>query len=195
MDRDQPRVDGPAYGSREQQRSAYLQGEWGNPLTTKPTGGRILNALQLPYFMLLPPRGYAVLTTTGRKTGKRRRKCVRAVRDGDKVYLVSLPGRYGAWFRNIQAQPQVKLRMRGGTFDGVAREITDRDEYENARTIYCRTVSLFDRLAYLNHRTGRPTAERIREMLQRWFTVCTPLVVELPGRQEGSSLRHPSRSQ
>ena len=164
---------------REQQRRAYLEGEWGNPLTTKRTGGRILNALQLPFFMLRPPRGYAVLMTTGRKTGKRRRKCVRAIRDGDKVYLVSLPGRYSAWFRNIQAQPQVKLRMRGGTFDGVAREITEPEEREHARRIYCETITLFDRLSYLNHRTGRPTAERIRQMFDRWLTVCTPLVVEL----------------
>ena len=179
MNPDRPGRSGPTYASREQQREAYLEGEWGNPLTTKPTGSRILNALQQPYFMLLPPHGYAVLTTTGRKTGKRRRKCVRAIRNGDKVYLVSLPGKYGGWFRNIQAQPQVKLRMRGGIFDGVAREITDRDEYETARAIYCDTVYPFDRGSYVNHRTGRPTEERIREMLERWFTVCTPLVIEL----------------
>ena len=185
MDREQPRLDGSSV-SRDQQRNAYLEGEWGNPLTTKRIGGRILNALQVPYFMLSPPRGYAVLTTIGRKTGKRRRNCVRAIRDGDKVYLVSLPGKYGAWFRNIQARPQVKLRMRGGTYDGVAREITDRDEYETARAIYCGSLNPFDRGAYLNHRTGRPTPERIREMLERWFTVCTPLVVELSGRQKGT---------
>jgi deazaflavin-dependent oxidoreductase (nitroreductase family) len=171
--------DHPSY---EEQRDAYLKGEWGNPLTSKPTGGRILSALQLPYFMILPPRGFAVLTTTGRKTGKRRRKCVRAIRDGDKVYLVSLPGRYSAWFRNIQAHPQVRLRMRGGTFEGVAREITDLEEYEAGKAIYCGGVNPFDRLTYLAHRTGRPTAERIRAMLERWFTVCTPLLIELSGK-------------
>ncbi|MDP9067881.1 MAG: nitroreductase family deazaflavin-dependent oxidoreductase [Actinomycetota bacterium] len=180
MTQDQPSPGGAT--SREEQRKAYLEGEWGNPLTTtKRTGPRILNALQQPFFMLLPPRGYAVLTTTGRKTGKRRRKCVRAIRDGDKVYLVSLPGRYSSWFRNIQGQPQVNLRMRGGTFQGTAREIRDRDEYETARAIYCGTLTVFDRLSYLNHRTGLPTSERIRGMLERWFTVCTPLVVELSG--------------
>ena len=191
MTQDQPRLGGPT--PRELQRSAYLEGEWGNPLTTTRIGARILNAFQVPLFKLLPPHGYAVLTTTGRKTGKTRRNCVRAIRDGDKVYLVSLPGRYGGWFRNIQAQPQVKLRMRGGTFDGVAREITDRDEYETARTIYCGPVTVFDRGTYLVHRTGRPTKERIRMMLERWFAVCTPLVVELSGRHQ-RSLAHPHRS-
>jgi hypothetical protein len=51
----------------EEQRRAYIRGEWGNPLTTYPTGGRILSAAQLPWFMLLPPRGFGVLTTTGRE--------------------------------------------------------------------------------------------------------------------------------
>ena len=168
--------------SREEQRDAYLEGEWGNPFTTKPTGGRILSALQLPYFMLLPPRGFGVLTTTGRKTSKRRRKCVRAIRDGDKVYLVSLPGRYSAWFRNLQAQPRVKLRMRGGTFEGTAREITDPAEYEAGKAVYCGTLNAFDRPMYRNHRRGRATPERIRALLERWFTVCTPLVIELSGK-------------
>jgi deazaflavin-dependent oxidoreductase (nitroreductase family) len=168
--------------SFEEQRDAYLKGEWGNPLTTKLIGGRILSALQLPFFMLLPPRGFGVLTTTGRKTGKRRRKCVRAIRDGDKAYLVSLPGRYSAWFRNIQAQPRVKIRMRGGTFEGVARAITDPEEYDAGKAIYCGTVNPFDRLEYLAHRTGRPTAKRIRALHDRWFTVCTPVAIELSGR-------------
>ena len=167
------------YPSFEEQRRAYVEGEWGNPLTTKLAGGRILSALQLPYFMVLPPRGYGVLTTTGRKTGKRRRKCVRAIRDGKNVYLVSLPGRYSAWFRNIQAQPQVKLRIHGGRFEGVAREITDPAEYEAGKAIYCGALNVFDRFTYLAHRTGRPTAERIRALLERWFTVCIPLIIEL----------------
>ena len=165
--------------SFEEQRAAYLEGEWGNPLTSKPSGGRILSALQLPYLLLLPPRGYGVLTTTGRRTGKRRRKCVRAIRDGDRVYVVSLPGRYSAWFRNIQAQPHVTLRIRGGTFEGVAREITDPAEYETGKAIYCGALSIFDRFTYLAHRTGRPTADRIRALNERWFTVCIPLVIDL----------------
>ena len=69
--------------------------------------------------------------------------------------------------------------MRGGTFEGVAREITDPVEYERAMALYCGPVTVFDRFTYLAHRTGRPTAARIRAMLERWFTVCVPLVIEL----------------
>jgi hypothetical protein len=104
---------------------------------------------------------------------------VRAIRDGNTVYLVSLPGRYSAWFRNIQAQPQVKLRIRGGTFEGVAREITDPAEYEAGKAIYCGALHTFDRFTYLAHRAGRPSAERIKALCERWFTVCIPLIIEL----------------
>ncbi len=58
--------------------------------------------MQLPWFTLLPPRGYGVLSTTGRNSGKKRRKCVRVIRSGDKAYLVSLRGPYGAWLRNVR---------------------------------------------------------------------------------------------
>ena len=174
------RQNDPLY---QEQLRAYLEGEWGNPFTTKLAGGRILSAMQLPFFMLLPPRCYGVLTTTGRKTGKRRRKCVRAVRNGNTVYLLSLPGRYSAWYRNLQAQPRVTLRIRGGTFAGVASEITDPQEFETARAVYCGALSIFDRFTYLAHRTGRPTADRVRALLERWFSICVPLKIELSTKE------------
>ncbi len=40
--------------------------------------------------MLFPPSGFGVITTTGRSTGKPRRKCIRTIRRGDKVYAVSI---------------------------------------------------------------------------------------------------------
>lgn len=167
------------YESGEAQRRAYAEGEWGNPFTTTPLGGRLLSALQLPLFAIWPPRGFGVLTTVGRKTGKRRRKCVRAIRVHDKVFLVSLRGRYGAWYRNLAANPEVTLQVRGGRVTGTAREIRDAEEHAEARRAYCETVNFFDRLEYRAHRRGKPTPERIRALHDRWFTVCLPLVIEL----------------
>jgi deazaflavin-dependent oxidoreductase (nitroreductase family) len=177
------RLGAPADGPqpREQQRRAYLEGEWGNPLTTSRTGARILNAFQVPAFTILPPRGVAVLTTIGRKTGKRRRNCVRAIRRGNQVFVVSLAGRYGGWYRNLAANPRAQLRMRGGWFRGMVREIEDEAELAQARQIYCDTVTFFDRIEYLNHRKGRPTRERIRALHTRWFAVCMPLVFDVEG--------------
>ena len=167
------------YMSREEQRAAYLEGEKGNPLVTSPVGGRILSASQVLWFMLFPPRGFGVLTTIGRKTGKNRRRCVHVIRSGDKAYLVSLRGPYGEWFRNLKAEPRVKLRIRGGSYDGVAREITDPHELAEARRIYCDTVNPFDRMEYRMHRPGRPTREKIIALHERWFEIGTPVVIEL----------------
>ena len=165
--------------SEEAQRQAYLEGHRWNPFTTTPLGARILSASQLLWFSLFPPRGFGVLTTTGRRTGKRRRKCVRAIRDEDKAYLVSLRWPYAAWLRNVKANPGVKLRIHSGTFAGVAREISDPSERARAMQHFCDTVNRFDRLEYRMHRKGRPTAEAIRGLHRHWFTVGTPLVVEL----------------
>ncbi|MDQ3955917.1 MAG: nitroreductase family deazaflavin-dependent oxidoreductase [Actinomycetota bacterium] len=138
-----------------------------------------MSALQLPLFLIMPPRGFGVLTTTGRKTGRRRRKCVRAIREGDKVFLVSLRGRFGAWFRNLEAYPDVEIRIRGGRFKGLAREVTDPIEHEQARRAFCETVNFFDRLEHRAHRRGRPTPDRIRALHARWFSVGMPVVIEL----------------
>lgn len=63
-----------------------------NPFINSAAGGRALSALQLPFFALRPPKGFGVLTTTGRKTGKTRRKCIRAIRRGDEAYIVAIKG-------------------------------------------------------------------------------------------------------
>ncbi len=165
--------------SPKEQRQRYLEGHRKNPLTTTPLGGRILSAAQLPWFTLLPPRGFGVLTTIGRKSGKRRRKCVRVIRDGDRAYLVSLRGSTGAWFLNLKANPQVKLRIRDGTFNGLAREIADPEEFDQAKRLYCGSVNPLDRIEYRMHRSDTPSADKIRELHEKWFTNGTPVVVEL----------------
>jgi len=146
------------------------------------TGGRALSALQLPLFLLRPPAGYAVLTTTGRRTGKTRRRCVRAIRRGDRVYVVAIKG--GAtrgWLGNALAQPGVRLRLPGGTFPGRARTLAGETESREAREAYCDTITRFDYVTWMNWRRGRPTAGGIRRLLRGWFEDGTPLVVELDG--------------
>src|SRR5436189_2101201 len=72
--------------------------------------GRILSALMLPLLWPHAPKGFAVLATTGRRSGKTRRKCVRAIRRGNRVYIVGLRPR--SWQSNAQ-----RLSQRGcGTF-------------------------------------------------------------------------------
>jgi deazaflavin-dependent oxidoreductase (nitroreductase family) len=103
-----------------------------NPFINSPAGGRALSAMQLPFFLLRPPRGYAVLTTTGRKTGKVRRRCLRAICRGDVVYVVAIKGKT-QWAMNSLANPAVRLRLPGGTFSGRAREVSGATEGERVK--------------------------------------------------------------
>ena len=119
------------------------------------------------------------MTTTGRKSGKKRRKCVRAIRDGDRAYLVSLKGSTAAWFLNLKDEPRVRLRIRGGTFEGTAREISDPAELEKAKKVYSGTVNRFDYMEYRMHRSGGPSDQKIRAMHEKWFSDGTPVVIDL----------------
>lgn len=157
-----------------------------NPFTKSSGGGRMLSALMFP-LSVRSPRGFGVLTTKGRKTGKWRRKCVHPVRDGEKVYIVMLrptpaavaENHIAGWLLNIRAEPQVQLRMHGGSFTGRARELHDPAEIERARAVYCGTVNPFDYMECSFHRGGLPTRTKIEELHRGWFATGVPLVVEL----------------
>jgi deazaflavin-dependent oxidoreductase (nitroreductase family) len=152
--------------------------------------GRVASALMLPFFMLRPPKGFGVIVTTGRKTGKTRRKCVRVIHEGKRAYLVQLrppklarerPQSVAGWVWNIRANPNVRLRLPSGTFNGLARELTDPDELVHARTVMTEPVHLFDYGECDLHMRGLPTRAKIKELHAYWFDIGVPLVVELGG--------------
>lgn len=159
--------------------SEYVSERKRNPFVGSQAGGRVLSAGMLPWFALLPPAGFGVLTTTGRKTGKARPKCVRAIRRGNRAYLVVIGGARAAWLKNIRTNPDVRLRIRGGTLTGVAREVREPAEREHAAAAYCETVNPFDYVGCAMHRPGRPTRSKIEELHRSWFDNGVPLVVEL----------------
>ena len=147
--------------------------------TQTSRGGRILSAAQLPFFRLRPPRDYGVLTTTGRKTGKRRSRCVRVVRRGAKAYLVAIKGvAVTGWAKNALANPEVTLRLSDGRFSGRARELR-ADEHEEGRDAYSAGVHWFERLEWKAWREDGFTPEKSRELHGHWFDTGTPIVVEL----------------
>lgn len=107
-----------------------------NPLTSSATGGRVLSGMQLPLFMVRPPANYGVLTTRGRKSGKRRRRCVRAVRASDKVVIVAIKGERTSWLKNLRANPEISLRIRSGSVAGTTRQPRD-EEWGALKEAYC----------------------------------------------------------
>ncbi len=163
-----------------------------NPFTRWPQrGGKVLSAVQLPFFLLHPPDGFGVLTTTGRRTGKLRRKCVRVIVDDSVAYLVMLgPVMLGVpkdqavahWLRNIRGNPVVRLHVSAGTFTGTAREISAPTELATARRAYTRTVNAFDSWEYRFHAGGRPTRDKIQLLHQHWFDTGVPVAIDLSGR-------------
>ncbi len=183
------RAPGPAQGEQADLASHYdtdgmlAVERKGNPFMRSPTGGRVLSAMMLPCFTVRPPLGFGVLTTTGRRTGKTRRKCIRAIRQGDKTYIVmirpKITYKVSAWVLNIRADPNVSLRMRGGTFAGLARELDDDEELQQAKELYCAAVNGFDYVECTFHRGWRPTRSKVEELHRIWFDTGIPLVVEL----------------
>jgi deazaflavin-dependent oxidoreductase (nitroreductase family) len=58
-------------------------------------------------------RRHVLLETTGRVSGRRRRTVVGAHRDGGSLWVVAEQGRHAGYVRNLEAQPDVRVRVRG----------------------------------------------------------------------------------
>jgi deazaflavin-dependent oxidoreductase (nitroreductase family) len=92
----------------------------------RATGGRLFNRFgRLPVVML---------TTTGRRSGRRRNTMlISPVQDGDRVVLVASYGgddRHPAWFLNLRDNPDVELTLDGRTRPMRARVATAEEKAE-----------------------------------------------------------------
>jgi deazaflavin-dependent oxidoreductase (nitroreductase family) len=57
---------------------------------------------------------WVLLETTGRRTGEpRTTPLARGPLDGDVLWLASVHGRKAAWVRNIEARPEVRIKLSG----------------------------------------------------------------------------------
>ena len=83
----------------------------------------------------LAPPSYAILETTGRTSGRPRRTPVGNGLDGDTFWIVAEHGRRAAYVRNLEADPRVRVKVRGGWREGVAHVMPDDDARERQRTI------------------------------------------------------------
>jgi deazaflavin-dependent oxidoreductase (nitroreductase family) len=81
------------------------------------------------------PPTYAILETTGHKSGKPRRTPVGNGLDGDKFWIVAEHGRRAGYVRNIQADPRVRVRVGGRWRTGRATVMPDDDPRRRQREI------------------------------------------------------------
>jgi deazaflavin-dependent oxidoreductase (nitroreductase family) len=76
-----------------------------------------------------------LLETTGRKSGKPRRTPLGGSRVGDQFWFVSEFGEKSQYIRNIKANPNVRVRLRGCWHNGVAHLLPDDDPHERLRSL------------------------------------------------------------
>lgn len=114
-------------------------------------------------FISNPYSGYVmVLTTTGRKSGLRRRTPVNFAMGDGEVYCLSGFGRTSDWYRNLLADPNVQVWVGGDGWLGRAEVMTDPAEW---LPVYRRVIerSGFAESAF----TKRPYSELSDEELAR----------------------------
>jgi deazaflavin-dependent oxidoreductase (nitroreductase family) len=105
-----------------------------------PLQKRVVNPIVLRAWELgIPPAGDALLETTGRRTGRPRRTPVCDGLDGETFWLVAQRGRRADWVKNIQANPRVRVKVRGGSGGGwragTAHILDDDDPRQRQRRI------------------------------------------------------------
>ncbi|MBZ0302063.1 MAG: nitroreductase family deazaflavin-dependent oxidoreductase [Anaerolineae bacterium] len=69
-----------------------------------------------------------VLTTWGRQSGLPRHTAIEYRTHGSKIYVVSAWGRRPNWYRNLIAQPVVRVRLGRQTFSARAQVVEDAGE-------------------------------------------------------------------
>ena len=95
----------------------------------------------------LAPGSYAILETTGRRSGEARRTPVGHAATGDTVWIVAEHGARAGYVRNIRANPRVRILLRDGWREGTARVVEDDDSQARLRKMGLRLNALAVRLA------------------------------------------------
>ncbi len=155
-----------------------------NPFALSRWFHRLGNTFVAPMFRLGPmPAGFALLTVTGRQTGRPRTRPVRAIRRDDTLYAVALLGERYDWLRNARAKPEITVKLGSRQFEGRARELADPAERDAAADLFVREIVPFDYVDYASYEWGVPTRRSIRDAHQRWAAEGVMVAIDLQ-RQE-----------
>jgi deazaflavin-dependent oxidoreductase (nitroreductase family) len=95
-----------------------------------------------------------LLTTTGRKTGKKRTKPLLYLMDNDQVVLVASHGgapTHPIWWRNLQHNPQAEIQIKRTLLQVEAREATP----EERERLWPKLVALYSDYENYQKRTTR----------------------------------------
>jgi deazaflavin-dependent oxidoreductase (nitroreductase family) len=96
-----------------------------------------------------------LVTTAGRKSGKKRTSPLLFVRDGDDYVVVASWGgsdQHPHWFLNLRANPRVTVEDHGRTTQAVAHLVEDEQQYQQ---IWQRFVAIYAGYELYQRRTTR----------------------------------------
>lgn len=83
----------------------------------------------------LVPANFALLETTGRRTGQPRHTPIGGSLVGDSFWLVAEHGRRCDYVRNLLAEPHVKILLRRRWRTGIAEVLPDDEPWQRRRTL------------------------------------------------------------
>ena len=120
------------------------------------------------------PLGFALLETTGRRSGRPRRTPVGDGLVADTFWIVAEHGQEANYVRNLIANPRVRVKVRRGLRprwrDGVATVLAEDDPHARQRVLSCR------------HPLRALNAAVVRVMGTDLLTIRIDLVAPGPGR-------------
>src|SRR5262249_8566442 len=77
----------------------------------------VLSPVTRARFSMGPPGNTVLITTTGAKSGKKRRASLAFLWDGDDMIIIASKGgapHHPGWYHNLKADPRVTVQHRGG---------------------------------------------------------------------------------
>jgi deazaflavin-dependent oxidoreductase (nitroreductase family) len=83
----------------------------------------------------LAPKAFALLETTGRRTGQVRHTPVGNGLDGDTFWVVAVHGEQADYVRNVKAEPSVRVKVAGVWRRGRATVLAGDDPAARSRTL------------------------------------------------------------
>lgn len=106
----------------------YRASKW---VTTKVVNPGVRALIERGLF----PRAWALLETTGRKSGQPRRTPVGNGKRGDVFWIVTEHGHSADYVKNIKADPRVRVKIGRDWHSGTAHILEDDDPYARLRKL------------------------------------------------------------
>jgi deazaflavin-dependent oxidoreductase (nitroreductase family) len=107
-----------------------------------------------------------LLTTTGRKTGQKRITALQYEDIKGRYFIGSARGLHADWVRNLQADPQVDVRVKNIHFHGTAEVVTDAVRFADFLEVrlqrHPRLMGLL--MARVHHLPKHPSRAQMEEL-------------------------------